>query len=162
MTEIKNSNIIDKILARYDKTKKSDLSKILLEIQNEFGFLNEEIIKKVSSYLNISKTEIYGFASFYSMYNLEKPGKYIIKICKGTACHVKGSTRLIKEIESYLGIKEGETTSDGLIKLETASCLGVCALSPVIIINDKTYTRVNAKIVKSLIDEIKQLNKNNI
>ncbi len=160
MTEIKNSNIIDKILARYDKTKKSDLSKILLEIQNEFSYINEEIIKKVSNYLNISPTEIYGFASFYSMYNIEKPGKYIIKICKGTACHVKGSARLIKEIESYLGIKEGETTSDGLIKLETASCLGVCALSPVIIINDKTYTRVNTKIVKSLIDEIRISNKN--
>ncbi|HOJ64924.1 MAG TPA: NAD(P)H-dependent oxidoreductase subunit E [Spirochaetota bacterium] len=159
MHEIKKSNIIDKILARYDKTKKSELSKILLDIQNEFGYLNEEIIKKTANYLGISSTEIYGFASFYSMYNLEKPGKYIIKICKGTACHVKGSSRLIKEIEGYLGIKEGETTKDGLIKLEVASCLGVCALAPVVIINEKTYTRVNAKIVKSLIDEIRASHK---
>ncbi|HQB60295.1 MAG TPA: NAD(P)H-dependent oxidoreductase subunit E, partial [Spirochaetota bacterium] len=87
-------------------------------------------------------------------------GKYIFKICKGTACHIKGAKRLINEIEQYLGIKEGETTPDGLIKLETSSCLGVCALSPVLIINDKTYVRVNSKIVKSLIDEIRAENFN--
>ena len=160
MKDIKSSNIIDKILIKYDKSKKSELSKILLELQNEFGYLNEDLIKKASFYLGMSATEAYGFASFYSMYNLEKPGKYILKICKGTACHVKGGNRLIKEIEAYLDVKEGETTKDGLIKFETASCLGVCALSPVLIINDKTYTRVNSKIIKSLIDDIRAENKN--
>jgi len=160
MEEIKISNIIDNILKKYAPPKKSDLSKALLDAQNEFGYLNEDILKKISAYIGVSATEAYGFASFYSMYNLEKPGKYIFKICKGTACHVKGAKRLIKEIEQYLGIKEGETTPDGLIKLETASCLGVCALSPVLIINDKTYIRVNSKIVKSLIDEIRAENFN--
>lgn len=155
MEDIRNSNILDKILKKFTSPQKNDLGKILLEVQNEFGYLNEEVIRKIAIYVGVSATEAYGFASFYSMYNLEKPGKYVIKACKGTACHIKGANRLIKDIEDYLEIKAGETTKDGLFKFEVASCLGVCALSPVIMINDKTYSRVNSKIVKTLIDEIR-------
>ena len=160
MDSVKNSNILDKILKKYTNPQRSDLSKILLDVQNEFGYLSEELIRKVSNFVGVSATETYGFASFYSMYNLEKPGKYVIRACKGTACHVKGANRLIRDIENYLKIKPGETTKDGLFKFEVSSCLGVCALAPVLIINDKTYTRVNSKIVKSLIDEIRRGNSN--
>ncbi len=153
--DVRENNKIDLILSKYDPTQKSDLGKILLELQQEFQYLKESIIKRVSKFLNISATEIYGYASFYSIYNLYKPGKYVIKICKGTACHIKGASRMINDIEAYLDIKLGETTFDGLFKLDTASCLGVCSLAPVVMINDKTYTRVNTKILKSLIDEIK-------
>lgn len=156
MEDIKTTNLLDKILKKFHSPQKSDLGKVLLEVQNEFGYLSEEVIKKISNYLGVSATEAYGFASFYSMYNLEKPGKYLIKACKGTACHIKGAGRLIKDIENYLGIKAGETAKDGLFKFEVSSCLGVCALSPVIMINDKTYSRVNFKIVKSLIDDIRK------
>ena len=156
MEDIKNSNILDRIFKKFTSPRKDDLGKIFLEVQNEFGYLNEDIIKKISNFVGVSATEAYGFASFYSMYNLEKPGKYLIKACKGTACHIKGAGRLIKDIENYLEVKAGETTKDGLFKFEVASCLGVCALSPVIMINDKTYNRVNSKIVKSLIDEIRK------
>ncbi|HQB60079.1 MAG TPA: NAD(P)H-dependent oxidoreductase subunit E, partial [Spirochaetota bacterium] len=79
MEEIKTSNIVDNILKKYENPKKSDLSKALLDAQNEFGYLNEDILKKISAYIGVSATEAYGFASFYSMYNLEKPGKYIFK-----------------------------------------------------------------------------------
>ncbi|HPO49342.1 MAG TPA: NAD(P)H-dependent oxidoreductase subunit E [Spirochaetota bacterium] len=156
MEDIKTTNLLDKILKKFPSPQKSDLGKVFLEVQNEFGYLSEEVIKKISNYLGVSATEAYGFASFYSMYNLEKPGKYLIKACKGTACHIKGAGRLIKDIENYLGIKAGETTKDGLFKFEVSSCLGVCALSPVIMINDKTYSRINFKIVKSLIDDIRK------
>jgi len=153
--DVRENNKIDAILNKYDSTQKSELAKILLELQEEFGYIKESIIKRISKFLNISATEIYGYASFYSIYNLQKPGRYIIKICKGTACHIKGASRMIKDIEGYLNVKLGDTTPDGLFKLDTASCLGVCSLAPVITINDKTYTRVNTKIVKSLIDELK-------
>jgi len=157
--DIKENNKIDAILSKYDSTQKNELAKILLDLQGEFGYLKESIIKRVSKFLTISATEIYGYASFYSIYNLQKPGKYIIKICKGTACHIKGASRMVKEIETYLDVKLGGTTPDGLFKLDIASCLGVCSLAPVITINDKTYTRVNAKILKSLIDELKDKEK---
>jgi NADH-quinone oxidoreductase subunit E len=160
MESIIISNLVETIINKYNSPQKKDLGKILLDMQNEYGYLNEEIIKKVSNYLGISATEAYGFASFYSLYNLEKPGKYIIKICKGTACHIKNSTHLIRDIENYLGLKIGETTKDGLITFDVSTCLGVCALSPVLMINDRIYTRVNLKIVKSLIDDLRIGEKN--
>ncbi len=155
MDTINRNNKLEILFRKYPSPQKSDLGKILSDAQNEFGYLSEEVLKKVATYVGVSATETYGFASFYSMYNLEKPGKYVIKICKGTACHIKSASRIISEIENSLGTKAGETTKDGLFKFEVSSCLGICALSPVIMINDKIYSRVNSKIVKSLIDELK-------
>lgn len=156
MHHIKKINKIDNIINKYPNIQKSDLGKILAEIQNEFGFLTEDIIKRVSVKVGVSATEAYGYASFYSIYKLKKPGKYIINVCKGTACHVKGAQRLIDDLMNYLNVKEGETTKDRLFTLDLSACLGVCALSPVMMINDKTYTRVNFKIAKSLLEEIRK------
>jgi NADH-quinone oxidoreductase subunit E len=148
------SKKLDAILSRYSTPLKNDLSRILMDAQNEFGYLNEQIIRKVSGYLGISATEAYGFASFYSVYKLKKPGRHLIRVCKGTACHVKGAKRLLSDIEEYLKIKTGQTTEDGLFTLDTSSCLGVCALSPVMMIDDKAYTRINSKIALNLIREL--------
>ncbi len=161
MDKIRSSNKIDSILSNYKNPQRSDLSKILLEIQTEFGSLDPDIIKKVSSFINISSTEIYGYASFYSMYYLTKPGKYKIRVCKGTACHVKGSKNIIDAIEKYLDIKAGESSKDGLFYLETVSCLGVCALAPVMMIDDKTYSRVNSMMIKTIIDDIRETESTN-
>ncbi len=154
--DIKISNKIDNILVKYPAKNKSDLGKILTEMQSEFRHINETIIKKVSGYLGISLTDIYGYASFYSIYSLEEPGRYIIKICRGTACHVKGAKRLLDEIEKILGIKPGETTEDKLFTLEVSSCLGICSLAPALIINDKTYTRVTGASLRTIINSYKQ------
>lgn len=157
MLKIIQSNKIDTILKKYQPLQRKDLSKILTDVQNEFGFLTEEIIKKVSRFVGVSSTEIYGYASFYSMYNLEKPGRNIIRVCKGTACHVKGGNRLLSDIENYLGISAGETTEDGMFKIDAVSCLGICALAPVIMINGKTYSRVKFSMIKKILDEIREM-----
>ncbi|MCG8569823.1 MAG: NAD(P)H-dependent oxidoreductase subunit E, partial [Spirochaetes bacterium] len=136
MEKLLKSKKIDQILEDFQNPQKSDLGKILLRFQDEFGFLNEDIFKKVAQHIGVTATEAYGYASFYSLYYLTKPGKYIIKICKGTACHIKDGPRIISDIEHYLEIKTGETTKDGLFKLEKVSCLGICASAPVIKIND--------------------------
>lgn len=157
MEKIRNSNKIDMILSKYNNPQRSDLGKILSDIQSEFGHLDPDSIMKVSKFINISATEIYGFASFYSMYYLYKPGKYRIRVCKGTACHVKGAKNILDALEKNLNIQAGETTEDGLFYLETVSCLGICALAPVIMINDKTYSRVNSMMMKTIIDEIRAM-----
>lgn len=157
MENIKDTMLIDKILNSCPNPQRSDLGGLLYKAQLEFGYLNEAIIRRISRYVGVSATEAYGYASFYSMYNLEKPGKYIIKICKGTPCHIKDGDRLVNDLIQFLGIADGETSEDGLFTLELTSCLGLCALSPVVMINDKTYTRVKFAQLKDIISDIRQL-----
>ncbi len=153
---IKLSNRIDEVLQKYPSRDKNDLGKILTELQTLFRHINEKMISKVGTYLGISTTEIYGYASFYSIYSLEEPGKYIIKVCKGTACHIKGAKRLIDEIEKILSIKPGETTEDKLFTLEVSSCLGICSLAPAMIINEKTYSRVTTALLRTIINDYRK------
>jgi NADH-quinone oxidoreductase subunit E len=156
MKRIQDSNRLDSILKQFENPAQSDLGKILLAVQQEFVSLDEHLIRRVAEYVGVSATEAYGYATFYSMYKLHTPGRIVLKVCNGTACHVKGAKRLVEDIENYLGIKTGETTADGLITFEISSCIGVCALAPVLVINGRTYTRVNFKIIQNLIDEIRR------
>lgn len=149
------SKILDSLIEKYPNPDRSDLGKLLSDAQTEFGYLSEYIIRKISNHVGVSATEAYGYASFYSMYYLQKPGKYIVRVCKGTACHVKGARQLIENIEKFLEVKEGEVTKDGLFQLEVASCLGVCALAPVMMVNDETYSRVNFKVAKKILNDIR-------
>ncbi len=134
---------------------KSKLIPILQAVQNEYKYLPEEILAFIASSLNISPARVYGVATFFAHFTLKPKGKYIIKVCDGTACHVKKSTALIDAIKNKLGLKDGEhTTKDMLFTLETVSCLGACGLAPVLLINEDVHGQVTPDKVVQLIDAV--------
>ncbi|MDR2425821.1 MAG: NADH-quinone oxidoreductase subunit NuoE [Endomicrobium sp.] len=134
---------------------KSKLIPILQAVQNEYRYLPEEILAFIASSLNISPARVYGVATFFAHFTLKPKGKYIIKVCDGTACHVKKSRGLIDAVKNKLNLKDGEyTTKDMLFTLETVSCLGACGLAPVLLMNEDVYGQVTPDKIIKLIDEI--------
>lgn len=132
---------VPEIIERF-KDIKGALIPVLHEIQKLFGYLPEPALEKVSEGLNISMSEIYGVATFYSNFALEPKGKHIIKVCLGTACYVKGSQEIIDKLCAELGVEVGKTTKDGIFTIEAARCLGGCGLAPVMTIDEKVYGRL--------------------
>ncbi len=121
-------------------SKKSSLIPILQKVQDEYRYLPQEILAFTSTALDIPPATVFGVATFYAQFSLEPKGKNLIKICDGTACHIRGNKTLIDAIRKTLGLKPGEkTTQDMRYTLETVSCLGACSLAPAVVINDKIY-----------------------
>lgn len=137
------------ILKRYPKEQRFTLA-ILQDIQREYKYIPRESMVEISQYLNVPLSNLYSMATFYKALSLKPKGENIIKVCDGTACHIRASKNIINEIEKVLGIKPGDTTDDGKFSLETVNCLGSCAIAPVMVVNDKYY----GKITPSMVDEI--------
>ena len=123
---------VDIILVKFPGARRDKLIPILQEIQNFYGYLNEQMIKKVSTHLKLPTSKIYGIATFYNQFSFVPWGKNHIRICHGTSCHVNGGASLIRELEKLLQLKHGETTRDGNFSLEIVACLGACSRSPMI------------------------------
>ena len=130
--------LIAPVLEEYKDTPGS-LIAILQKTQATYGYLPEEAIYHIAEVTGTAPATIYGVATFYAQFRLEPVGKHLIMLCQGTACHVNGSERISSAITQYLGIKNGETTEDGLFTLEHVACLGCCSLAPVIMINGEAY-----------------------
>ena len=137
------------------EAKRENLVPALQDVQEKDGYISEEAVSALSEYFSITRSDIYSVCSFYAQFKFKKPGKHIIKVCKGTACHVRGSGSLLAALEERLGIKEGETTPDGLISLERVACLGACALAPAIVVDDKVYGRVTLAQLKKILEGLK-------
>ena len=136
----------------YDPNK---LIPMLQQIQEEYRYLPTDIMTFVASSLDISPARVYGVATFYSHFALEPKGKYIIKVCDGTACHVRHSQKIIDAIGKKLDLNEKKTTSEDLLfTLEIVSCLGACGIAPVIVINDDVYGNMTPENLNTLIDKI--------
>lgn len=134
---------------------KSKLIPILQSVQNEYRYLPEEILAFIASSLNISPARVYGVATFFAHFTLKPKGKHIIKVCDGTACHVKKSTALIDAIKNKLGLKAAEhTTKDMLFTIESVSCLGACGLAPVLLMDEEVHGQLTPDAVVKLIDEM--------
>jgi NADH-quinone oxidoreductase subunit E len=131
-------SLLEPCLEKY-ATVPGSLITILQNAQDIYGYLPVDVILHISQRTGIKVTKIMGVATFYSQFRLQPVGKYLIMLCQGTACHVNGSLQIEKVINEYLGIKDGETTEDGLFTLKNVACLGCCSLSPVMMINDETY-----------------------
>lgn len=129
---------------------------ILQNAQDIYGYLPVDVILHISQRTGIKVTKIMGVATFYSQFRLEPVGKYLIMLCQGTACHVNGSLQIEKTINEYLGIKDGETTEDGLFTLKNVACLGCCSLSPVMMINDDTYGSLTPEKTVSIFKELQE------
>ena len=138
------------------KSMKTPLMMILSDIQNKFGYIDVEVQQIVADALNIPVSEVYGVVTFYSYFSLKPKGKYVIGICFGTACYVKGAQSLIEAFSNRLGIKEGQTTDDGMFTIDVLRCIGACGLAPVISVNGKIYPHVTIKDVDKIIEDCRK------
>ena len=124
------------------KNKPGNLIMVLHRVQSEIGYISREAADEVSSLLDVPLATIWGVVTFYHFFKLNKPGKYNIQVCLGTACYVKGSDKILQRIEERLGIKNGECTPDRLFSIDSCRCIGACGLAPVFTVNDDVYGRV--------------------
>ena len=131
--------------------QEGDLIPLLQRVQEQHGFISEEAVEHISRFLKISENQIYGVASFYSQFRFTEPGRNSIKVCLGTACHVRSGQILLDAVERELDISPGQTTADGRFDLQRVACLGCCALAPVVQINDDIYSRMTVIRLKEIL-----------
>jgi NADH-quinone oxidoreductase subunit E len=139
------------IFENYEKGDKSSLIPILQDIQDINGYLPEKDLLDVSEFLGMPLSRIYGVATFYNQFRLTPLGKNVIRVCRGTACHVKNSANILTALETELNINAGETTRDKLFTIETVACIGACGIAPVISINEEYYGRLTVKEIPKII-----------
>lgn len=147
---------IEEIIARY-KDERTPLMMILSDIQNEYGYIPLDVQELISEKTGIPVAEIYGVVTFYSFFSLKPKGKYVIGVCLGTACYVKGSQQVIDKFSEILSIKPGETSEDGLFTLDALRCIGACGIAPAITINGKVYPKVAVSQVPGIVEEYRKL-----
>lgn len=151
---LRNFDKINAILDKYNK-RPEYLIAILQEIQDEYRYLPEEVLTYVATALGVAPAQVYGVATFYSQFSLEPKGKYVIQVCDGTACHVRGSNPILRTIRQELGLSDTKRTTDDLMfTLETVSCLGACGLAPVVVVNDKVYGQMTPERVEDLLERL--------
>lgn len=156
MAEIFDYKSIDAIIDELG-CKQSAVIGILQEVQEHFRYLPKEIFPYLASKMNISQAKIYSIATFYENFSLEPKGKYVIKVCDGTACHVRKSIPILERLRSDLGLSDKKATTDDLnFTVETVSCLGACGLAPVITVNDKVHAAMTPDLVSQLLIKLKE------
>lgn len=145
----------EKLTATIEKYKgrKWGLIPLLQKIQELFGYIPPDTIEPVAEAMNLFPAQVQGVINFYASFSLEPKGKYVIRVCRGTACHVKGSESLVRMMKRQLEINEGETTPDYRFTLETAACLGTCALAPTMMVNKTYYGKLSPPKVSTTLDE---------
>lgn len=144
---------LDAILSSY-KGQREELIPILQHVQEELGYLPEEVMLEIAQFTGVPEAQVYAVATFYAQFRFTPIGKYHIMACRGTACHVRGAPRILEELKKRLGIKEGETSTDMRFSLETVACIGACGLAPNIRINKDTYGHLTVKKVSKILSHI--------
>lgn len=124
---------------------------LLQAAQARFGYLPKEALREIARFARVPESKVYGVATFYAQFKLTRQGQHSIKVCQGTACHVKGAPRLLKTVESELGIKPGETTGNYQFSLERVACFGSCALAPVVVLDERVYAKMTTQKAKELL-----------
>jgi NADH-quinone oxidoreductase subunit E/NADP-reducing hydrogenase subunit HndA len=147
---------IEEIIARY-QDERTPLMMILSDIQNEYGYIPLDVQEIISEKTGIPVAEIYGVVTFYSFFSLKPKGKFVVGVCLGTACYVKGSQQVLDKFSEILNIKPGETSEDGLFTLDALRCIGACGIAPAITINGKVYPKVAVSQVPGIVEEYRKL-----
>lgn len=142
---------VDEVLDRHPNARRDALIPILQEIQEEEGYLSREAVVRVGRHLGLPASKIYGVATFYNQFRFQAQGNYHIQVCRGTACHVKGSLAVLEALQRELRIEAGQTTRDGLFSLEVVACIGACGLAPVISVNGEFHAGVTTQQVEKII-----------
>ncbi len=149
---------LNPLLEKY-KGHKGSLIPILQGTQELFGYIPEEAFKKISAETGYKLSDLYGVATFYAQFRLKPVGKYVVKVCHGTACHVQNAKMVTDTLTDVLKVEDGGTTKDGLFTLESVACLGCCSLAPVLMIGEDTYGKLTEKTTKKVIREIRNAEK---
>ena len=150
------NNMLDSVLEKHKGQGQKALMSTLQEAQEIFGYLPLPVQKKVALALDVSVAEVYGVISFYSFFSLKPKGDVVFNVCLGTACYVKGSQKLLEEIEKSIGISSGEVTKDGKYSISACRCVGACGLAPVILVNDDVYGRLTPEEIPGIIAKYKE------
>ena len=139
------------------KEKPGNLIMVLHQVQQTYGYIPREVAIEVSELLSVPLAKIYGVVTFYNFFKLQKAGKYIIQVCLGTACYLRGGDDVIKEFEKQLGIGVNGTTADGLFSIEAVRCIGCCGLAPVIVVNGEVHGKLETKDIPGIIEKYRKL-----
>jgi NADH:ubiquinone oxidoreductase subunit E len=143
---------IDEIISRYEKSEESLLA-ILQDFQREFRYVPEEGMKRLGEVLNVSESKIFAMGTFYKALSLEPRGKHTIKVCMGTACHLKGAGQIIETIERGLGVKRNHTTKDMNFTIESVNCVGACAMAPVVVVDEDYFGHARPSKIDDIINK---------
>ena len=147
---------LDAILKRYPNAQRDSLIPILQEVQSEQGFLSRETVVLIGQHLRLPTSKIYGVATFYNQFRFQPQGKFHVQVCRGTACHVKGSAAILDVVRRELKIEPGQTSRDGQFSLEVVACIGACGLAPVIAINGEFHAGVTTQKVGKILDSYRR------
>lgn len=150
------SNGVESVLNKYDDTTPDKLIPILQDVQEEEGYLSQDAMQQIGDHLHIPASKVYGVATFYNQFRFKPLGKYLIVICRGTACHVRGSAAVLEAFKEELGIEPGDTTDDDLFSLEVVACIGACGLAPVITVGGEVFGEVKPKQVKRILTQVQK------
>lgn len=151
---------IEHILEKYPDAHRDKLIPILQEVQDLYGFLSRDVVVRIGRHLDLPTSKIYGVATFYNQFRFQPIGRYHILVCRGTACHVKGSASVLKTLERELGIEAGQTSRDGKFSIEVVACIGACGLAPVICINGEFHGNLTTEKVVKLLAQFRAKDKN--
>ena len=130
---------------------------LLADVQREIGYVAEEAVEYVSGELGIPAAELFGVATFYAMFRFQPEGKHVVRLCRGTACHVQGSGLIADQLERHLGIKDGETTPDLMFTLQCVACLGCCSLAPVMMVGDDVHGRLTPEKAVNVLEKLREV-----
>ncbi len=147
---------IKTVLDKYPDATRDSLIPILQQVQEIDGYLSKEAVVEIGKHLKLPASKIYGVATFYNQFRFQPVGKYHIMVCRGTACHVKGSAAVLAALEQELKIKSGQTTRDGLFSLEVVACIGACGLAPVICVNSEFHAKLDPGDVKGILADYRK------
>jgi NADH-quinone oxidoreductase subunit E len=143
---------LNEILLAYEGSE-DQLIPILQQVQQVFGYLSETAMKRIAKFLKLPESTVFGVGTFYAQFKLVPSGRNIIRVCRGTACHVRGGARILREVEKHLGIKSGESSPDLEYCLETVACIGACALAPTMVVNNETHGQMTTKKVAEVLEQ---------
>jgi len=141
---------LNEILSSY-QGKEEELIPILQQVQQTFRYVPEPAMKRIAKFLKLPESTVFGVGTFYAQFKLVPTGRNIVRVCRGTACHVRGGARILREVEKQLGIKPGESSPDLEYSLETVACFGACALAPVVVLNNKVHGRMTSAKVRNIL-----------
>ena len=136
--------------------KNEELIPVLQKVQEEIGFLSEESMREIAGFTKVPLSRVYGVATFYAQFRFKPKGENHVMLCRGTACHVKGASRILYEIEKHLKIKEGETSSDQKYSLESVACIGACSLAPCVMVNNKVEANLSPQKIEKIFNHANQ------
>jgi NADH-quinone oxidoreductase E subunit len=150
------NDTIGVLLEKYKGADRDQLIPILQDVQQNIGYLSQDAVIRIGQLLHMPASKIFGVATFYNQFRFEPKGRYHIQVCRGTACHVKGSALILETVKRALKIESGQTARDGVFSLEEVACLGACGLAPVIAINGEFHGRITAEAIPEIISRYRK------